>query len=155
MAFPFPFYNFMRIDVYHHFVLDNEQFICLIEKIEKGNHTVMSAITDLQAKFDAAMAKAAKAFDDAASALNLLAQRVADLTAQVAAGQTVDPNELAALETDISAAADSLSAKADAIEGTIGTDTAPPPPSVVPPVPTDPNAPPVAPAPQVKRGSAF
>jgi SMC interacting uncharacterized protein involved in chromosome segregation len=76
----------------------------------------MSAITDLQAKFDAAVATLKQTLTDAATALDALAAKV---------GSTTDPAELAALSADISAQSDALTQQAASLEQTIATDNPP------------------------------
>lgn len=143
---------------------DSAQYRHLIKTIEKESEKTMSAITQLQEKFDAAMAKVSTAFADASRELKVLAQRVADLTAAIANGEEVDPNELAQLEADISSTADALSAKAEALESDIATADAPPTQSQPQPPPPPSSPPPTsAPDPAVpdpaalarKTGSSF
>lgn len=138
--------------------MDDEQYRHLVWIIKKEGDRIMSALTDLQRQFDAAMAKAVQAFTDASTALDALAQKAADLTAQVAAGNPVDPAELAALETDIATQSTALSTIVDELEGKIAIDnpTPPPPPpppaaaTAVVPAPTDAPAPVPAAAPVPK-----
>lgn len=108
--------------------------------LHQENGEQMSAITDLQNKFDAAKAKIVKAFADATTTLDDLKAKLDALVAQGGA----DPAELKALSDDISAASDDLSAKSDAIEATISTDDPATPASGSTGTGTDPTATPQA-----------
>lgn len=93
----------------------------ILEKLfilHQENGGIMTAITDLQNKFDAAKAKIVKVLADATTALNDLKAKIDALNQSGGA----DPAELAALSSDVSDTSDNFSAAADALEGIIAVD---------------------------------
>lgn len=91
----------------------------ILHAVKTLGEKTMTTLSDLQAKVDKASADAQTAFSDGATKLDALAKQVSDLQAQIAAGQTVDPAELAAVSAELSTQSDALEAAAAAFEAKV------------------------------------